>query len=102
MLSANVSTLNRIHYLISFNEVFFVHPMRQRDLRQNRALPINKINNSYDMEEFAMPLHEFINHPVVEDIIHNGATFQVVECVSFSLYISFRILTSSHIPLPKQ
>ncbi|XP_028791885.1 protein-tyrosine sulfotransferase-like isoform X2 [Neltuma alba] len=49
----------------------------RRGLRQSRGLPITKSNDSYDMEEFAMPLHEFINHPVAEDIVHNGATFQV-------------------------
>lgn len=25
-----------------------------------------------------MPLHEYINDPVAHDIIHNGATFQVL------------------------
>lgn len=25
-----------------------------------------------------MPLHEFIDDPVVHDIVHNGATFQVI------------------------
>ncbi|KAI9075105.1 hypothetical protein K1719_042953 [Acacia pycnantha] len=49
----------------------------RRDLRQSRGLPTTKSNDSYDLEEFAMPLHEFINHPVAEDIVHNGATFQV-------------------------
>ncbi|XP_054811373.1 protein-tyrosine sulfotransferase-like isoform X3 [Prosopis cineraria] len=49
----------------------------RRDSRQSRGLPIPKSNDFYDMEEFAMPLHEFINHPVAEDIVHNGATFQV-------------------------
>ncbi|KAL8210440.1 hypothetical protein R6Q57_004877 [Mikania cordata] len=34
-------------------------------------------NDSYNMKEIVMPLHEFINHPVALDLIHNGATFQV-------------------------
>ncbi|KAI9115788.1 hypothetical protein K1719_013457 [Acacia pycnantha] len=49
----------------------------RRDLRQSGGLPTTKSNESYDLEEFAMPLHEFINYPVAEDIVHNGATFQV-------------------------
>lgn len=27
-----------------------------------------------------MPLHEYINDPIARDIIHNGATFQVLQC----------------------
>ncbi|KAF7805602.1 protein ENHANCED DISEASE RESISTANCE 2-like [Senna tora] len=49
----------------------------RRDLRQSRGLPITESNDSYDMEDLAMPLQEFINHPVAKDIVHNGATFQV-------------------------
>ena len=26
-----------------------------------------------------MPLHEYINDPIARDIIHNGATFQVLQ-----------------------
>ncbi|CAN4119320.1 unnamed protein product [Withania somnifera] len=33
--------------------------------------------NPYDMKEIVMPLHEYINNPVAQDILHNGATFQV-------------------------
>ncbi|OVA18066.1 hypothetical protein BVC80_1835g478 [Macleaya cordata] len=50
----------------------------RRDARKHRNLKENKeSNDSYDMEEIVMPLHEFINEPVAHDIIHNGATFQV-------------------------
>ncbi|XP_031121185.1 protein-tyrosine sulfotransferase-like [Ipomoea triloba] len=34
-------------------------------------------NNPYNVEEMVMPLHEFINDPIVLDLVHNGATFQV-------------------------
>lgn len=51
----------------------------QRDARRSRGLHIIKSNDSYDMENFAMPLHEYITHPVAADIIHNGATFQVLQ-----------------------
>jgi hypothetical protein len=33
------------------------------------------------MEDFAMPLQEYINHPAAWDIVHNGATFQVLQHV---------------------
>lgn len=31
----------------------------------------------YNMGDVVMPLHEYINDPIAQDIIHNGATFQV-------------------------
>ncbi|XAR59979.1 Protein-tyrosine sulfotransferase, partial [Bertholletia excelsa] len=34
-------------------------------------------NDSYDMEDMAMPLREYINDPIAQDIVHNGATFQI-------------------------
>lgn len=37
-----------------------------------------KSNDPYNMEEMAMPLHEYINDPIARDIVHNGATFQVL------------------------
>ncbi|KAI4322274.1 hypothetical protein L6164_021985 [Bauhinia variegata] len=49
----------------------------RRDARYSREIAMTESNDSYDMENFAMPLHEYINHPVAEDIVHNGATFQV-------------------------
>lgn len=35
-------------------------------------------NDSYNLEEMAMPLHKYIKDPIAQDIIHNGATFQVI------------------------
>lgn len=29
------------------------------------------------MEEIVMPLHKYIEDPIAQDIVHNGATFQV-------------------------
>ncbi|KAK7257701.1 hypothetical protein RIF29_31864 [Crotalaria pallida] len=49
----------------------------RRDARYGRGLHIKESSDSYNMEEFTMPLQEFINHPVARDIINNGATFQV-------------------------
>ncbi|XP_071706256.1 protein-tyrosine sulfotransferase-like [Rutidosis leptorrhynchoides] len=49
----------------------------RRDSRKEKGPPYAYGNDSYNMEEIVMPLHEFINHPVTLDIVHNGATFQV-------------------------
>ncbi|PWA99759.1 heparan sulfate 6-sulfotransferase/Protein-tyrosine sulfotransferase [Artemisia annua] len=49
----------------------------RRDARKRNGPPNAYGNDSYNMKEIVMPLHEFINHPVALDIIHNGATFQV-------------------------
>lgn len=51
----------------------------QRDARYSRGQNINESNDSYDMEDFAMPLQEYINDPVAVDVVHNGATFQVLQ-----------------------
>ncbi|GJW37057.1 protein-tyrosine sulfotransferase-like protein [Tanacetum coccineum] len=45
--------------------------------RKRRGPPYVYGNDSYDMEEIVMPLHEYLNHPVAMDLIQNGATFQV-------------------------
>lgn len=49
----------------------------RRDTRKRKGPPYAYGNDSYNMEEIVVPLHEFINHPVALDIVHNGATFQV-------------------------
>ncbi|XP_042413976.1 protein-tyrosine sulfotransferase-like isoform X1 [Zingiber officinale] len=50
----------------------------RRDARRSRRYPMfEEISSPYDMQNMAMPLHEYINHPIAHDIIHNGATFQV-------------------------
>ncbi|KAJ0966481.1 hypothetical protein J5N97_023398 [Dioscorea zingiberensis] len=50
----------------------------RRDARKSREVTeIEYSIDPYNMEEMIMPLHTFINHPVVHEIIHNGATFQV-------------------------
>ncbi|KAJ0623614.1 putative protein-tyrosine sulfotransferase [Helianthus annuus] len=49
----------------------------RRDARKKRGPPFFYGNDSYDMEEVVMPLHDYINHPVALDLVHNGATFQV-------------------------
>lgn len=42
-------------------------------------------NDPYNMDEMVMPLHDYINDPIAQDIVHNGATFQVTE---FALFLS--------------
>lgn len=50
----------------------------RRDARKLRKVTeIEHPNDPYNMEEVIMPLDTFINHPVVHEIIHNGATFQI-------------------------
>ncbi|KAI3826489.1 hypothetical protein L1987_00537 [Smallanthus sonchifolius] len=49
----------------------------RRDARKRRGPPYFIGNDSYDMEEIVMPLHDYINHPIALDLVHNGATFQV-------------------------
>ncbi|RVW38804.1 Protein-tyrosine sulfotransferase [Vitis vinifera] len=48
----------------------------RRDARKDKGPNYVKGNDSYNMEEIVMPLHEYINDPIARDIIHNGATFQ--------------------------
>lgn len=31
------------------------------------------------MEDMLIPLHDYINDPIAQDVIHNGATFQVLQ-----------------------
>ncbi|GAB4825419.1 hypothetical protein Ancab_008292 [Ancistrocladus abbreviatus] len=49
----------------------------RRDAGKRNAQSYIQSNDSYNMDEIAMPLHQYINDPVALDIIHNGATFQV-------------------------
>ncbi|KAI3722025.1 hypothetical protein L2E82_33049 [Cichorium intybus] len=49
----------------------------KRDARKRKGPPYAYGDDSYNMEEIATPLHEFINHPVTLDLVHNGATFQI-------------------------
>ncbi|XP_044481656.1 protein-tyrosine sulfotransferase-like isoform X3 [Mangifera indica] len=50
----------------------------RRDVRKQKATVEVNGNDSYNMEDFVMPLQDFINNPTSQDIVHNGATFQVV------------------------
>eukprot|EP00249_Psilotum_nudum_P024961 c29333_g1_i5 orf=454-1470(-) len=38
----------------------------------------------YDVPSVVMPLHEFIHQPIVADLVHNGATFQVAGLTNLS------------------
>ncbi|KAL6566772.1 hypothetical protein OROMI_015176 [Orobanche minor] len=55
-----------------------------RDTRKLRGQSHLVTNNSYDMEDFLMPLHEYIHDPIARDLVHNGATFQVLRCSKLS------------------
>ena len=59
--------------------VLCFYSFAQRDARIQKGSRDIKSNFSYDIEDIVMPLHKYINDPVAHDIIHNGATFQVIQ-----------------------
>ncbi|KAK4483400.1 hypothetical protein RD792_010586, partial [Penstemon davidsonii] len=58
----------------------------RRDTRKLRGQSQLVTNNSYDMEDMLMPLHDFINDPIARDIVHNGATFQIAGLTNNSYF----------------
>ncbi|KAK6142019.1 hypothetical protein DH2020_016200 [Rehmannia glutinosa] len=58
----------------------------RRDARRLRGKTHLVTNNSYDMEDILMPLHEYINDPIARDIVHNGATFQIAGLTNNSYF----------------
>lgn len=59
---------------------FCFHFCGQRDARKLRGIDHIESKDPYNMQEMAMPLDKYINDPVAHDIVHNGATFQVLFC----------------------
>ncbi|XP_021773324.1 protein-tyrosine sulfotransferase-like isoform X2 [Chenopodium quinoa] len=60
----------------------YLVPWMREDLFSRRDARVSQNLNhvskdSYNMEDFAMPLLQYINDPIALDIVHNGATFQV-------------------------
>ncbi|XP_002984138.2 protein-tyrosine sulfotransferase [Selaginella moellendorffii] len=62
----------------------YLVPLLQRDLFERRDLRAahlveqpQKPANVYDVPAFVMPLKEFVDHPAVHELVHNGQTFQV-------------------------
>ncbi|KAF6167852.1 hypothetical protein GIB67_027630 [Kingdonia uniflora] len=53
----------------------------RRDARKHGVFE-DESSDLYNMANFVMPLHEFVNDPIAHDIIHNGATFQcnLIKC----------------------
>ncbi|XP_048444906.1 protein-tyrosine sulfotransferase isoform X1 [Pyrus x bretschneideri] len=49
----------------------------RRDGQEHRGSDDVQSNDPYNMEEVVMPLHEYINDPIAQEIVHNGETFQV-------------------------
>ncbi|KAG6494264.1 hypothetical protein ZIOFF_049285 [Zingiber officinale] len=72
--------------LLSHSFLFdiFISPLYSQCFVQRHARELGRfrkteeMSNPYDVEEMAMPLQEFINDPIAHEIIHNGATFQVL------------------------
>ncbi|KAM1309919.1 hypothetical protein ACFX13_006701 [Malus domestica] len=46
-----------------------------RDGQEHRGSDDIPSNDPYNMEEVMMPLHEYINDPIAQEIVHNGETF---------------------------
>ncbi|XP_073291815.1 protein-tyrosine sulfotransferase isoform X3 [Primulina huaijiensis] len=59
----------------------------RRDARKLKGGAYLVTNNPYDMEDILMPLHEYINNPISQDIIHNGATFQIAGLTNNSYFV---------------
>ncbi|XP_038893834.1 protein-tyrosine sulfotransferase isoform X2 [Benincasa hispida] len=62
----------------------------RRDARRQKGSSEAKRGSPYDMEDILMPLKEFVDDPIVHDIVHNGATFQIAGLTNNSY------LTESH------
>jgi hypothetical protein len=60
-----------------FGIIYLLGVVAQREARKIGKLKRNVFSDVYNTEDVAMPLHEFINHPVAHELIHNGVTFQV-------------------------
>lgn len=67
------------------NKFYIFYSDEQRDARRKKGLRDLKGNDSYNMEEVVMPLQQFLNEPLTWDIVHNGATFQVLFLVVLPL-----------------
>ncbi|XP_073146141.1 protein-tyrosine sulfotransferase isoform X2 [Henckelia pumila] len=59
----------------------------RRDARKLKGDSYLATNNPYDMEDILMPLHEYINNPIAQEIIHNGATFQIAGLTNNSYFV---------------
>ncbi|KAJ7235920.1 hypothetical protein O6H91_Y447900 [Diphasiastrum complanatum] len=57
---------------------------RDARLLEELVTPLN-FSSVYDVPSHVMPLHEFINHPLAQDLLHNGATFQVAGITNNSI-----------------
>ncbi|KAL1558534.1 protein-tyrosine sulfotransferase [Salvia divinorum] len=58
----------------------------RRDIRKLRGQVHLVTGDPYAMEDVVMPLHEYINEPITRDIVHNGATFQLVGLTNNSYF----------------
>ncbi|PHU03872.1 Protein-tyrosine sulfotransferase [Capsicum chinense] len=81
-MSGRVRSKNTVSTLDIWPWKYLVPWMREdlfarRDARKQHGHSVVTSTNPYDTKEMVMPLHEYINNPIAQDIIHNGATFQV-------------------------
>jgi len=66
------------YLVVWMREDLFARRDRQDAKQPNLDAFFSESDNPYNMEEIAMPLLELINSPMSHDIVHNGATYQIV------------------------
>ncbi|GJP39673.1 hypothetical protein CLOM_g24021 [Closterium sp. NIES-68] len=66
--------------------------MRRPTLEIPADPPGSAGQNSYEKSHLVMPLDEYVQHPAVMDLLHNGATFQVAGITQNSLLPNARML----------
>ncbi|XP_030546225.1 protein-tyrosine sulfotransferase-like [Rhodamnia argentea] len=83
-LSSKTSTLDiwPWKYLVPWmkEDLFARRDARRRGSRDTYS------SDPYNMEDIVIPLHKFIKDPISQDIIHNGATFQVAGLTNNSYF----------------
>ncbi|KAI4373533.1 hypothetical protein MLD38_011652 [Melastoma candidum] len=58
----------------------------RRDARKQSGSVRIKSKDPYQMEEMVMPLHKYLEDPIAQDIVHNGATFQITGLTNNSFF----------------
>lgn len=89
-MSGRLRSKNTISTLDIWPWKYLVPWMREdlfarREAREKNGHSVVISTNPYDTKEMVMPLHEYINNPIARDIIHNGATFQVLPGFKFTI-----------------
>lgn len=66
-------------FTLEYMKALILYYEWQRDARrEGRVDWPPSTNTTYDAPTITMPLTEFIHHPIAHELVHNGATFQVL------------------------